>query len=298
MAISLNFFILALIPENSEVRVSGGKYSRQVLLFIHKMLVMKSPLLVLLTLFAISAQAQVELGVHYFVSAPHCALGQNIQPVHNFEISGYTRLKAADRRFYVGGEVSFGEYAHRSQETTFISEDGSATTTMVDFSSNVRNYHAVAGYHFTRSTAVVPYVTVKAGVSNFNTKIYIEDPDDHHSCHPLEARNLFSDVAFSGGAGAGVKIDASHIFKNWSKGRTWFDFSANYLYGSSIDYVNVKYMTPGEPGPNRQTKEVSVPFIDITTQYIHEHQVAQVYTSTINFLDFKIGIVKTFGGCR
>lgn len=259
---------------------------------------MKSTLLLLLTMYATAAQAQIEMGIHYFVSAPLGVLGQNIQPVHNFELSGYGRLKAADSRLYIGGEISFGEYAHRSQEKTFISEDGSATTTMVDFSSNVRNYHAIAGYHFTKCTALVPYVTIKAGVSNFNTNIFIEDPDDHHSCHPLEQRNVFCDAAFSGGVGAGVKIDGSNIFKNWDKGTLWFDFSANYLYGSSIDYVNVKYMTPGEPGPNRQTKEVNVKFIDITTQYIHEHQVAQVYTSTINFLDFKVGIVKTFGGCR
>lgn len=259
---------------------------------------MKSALLLLLTCFTITAQAQVEMGLHYFVSAPLGVIGQNIQPVHNFELAGSARLKGADRRFYVGGAISFGEYAHKSQETTFISEDGSATTTMVDFSSNIHNYHLITGCNFTKCTAVVPYVTIKAGVSNFNTNIFIEDPDDHHSCHPLEERNVVADVAFSGGVGAGVKIDGSNFFKNWGKGKWWFDFSANYLYGSSIDYVNVKYMTPGQPGPNRQTKDVNVKFIDMSTQYIHEHQVAQLYSSTISFLDFKIGIVKTFGGCR
>lgn len=259
---------------------------------------MRSVLLLLLTLFATVAKAQFEMGIHYFVSAPLGVIGQNIQPVNNFEITGYSRIKAADRRLFAGAEISFGEYAHKSQETTFISEDGSATTTTVDFSSSVRNYHAIAGYHFTKCTAIVPYVIIKAGISNFNTSIFIEDPDDHHSCHPLEARNLFCDVAFSGGLGAGVKIDASKVFKNWGRGRSWFDLSANYLYGSQIDYVNIKYLAPGQEGPNRQTKELNVQFIDITTQYIHEHQVAQVYTSSINFLDFKVGIVKTFGGCR
>ena len=258
---------------------------------------MKSALLLPLLLLAGISQAQIEMGMHYFVSAPLGAMGQNIQPVHNFGMTGYYRLKAADRRVYAGADISFGQYAYVSQDATFISENGSATTTTVDFSSNVRNYHAVAGYDFAKNTAIVPYITVKAGVSNFSTNIVIEDPDDHHSCHPLDERNVFCDATFSGGAGAGVKIDASSFFKNWDKGSWWFDFSANYLSGGSIDYVNVKHLSPEKKSPTRNTKDVYVEFVDITTEEIHEHPVAPVYSSTLKFLDFKVGMVKTFGRC-
>jgi hypothetical protein len=96
-------------------------------------------------------------------------------------------------------------------------------------------------------------------------------------------KNLFCDVAFQREPVRGVKVDASscflHIGKKEAGGLT---FSANYLYGTPIDYVNVKYLDADNPGPNRYTKDVDIKFIDITTQHIHEHHVgAGVYMPTL-----------------
>jgi hypothetical protein len=256
---------------------------------------MKNFFTILLLLAAGSAQAQLELGMHYVGSAPMSTLGENIQPVHSVELFGYGRLKF-DRQFYAGGELTFGEYAHVSRMQTFVSpEDGSATITEVDYSSNIHRYHLFAGYDLLNGTLVIPYLTVKAGVSRFNTNIVIEDPEDPHGCHPLEEETALTKAAFTGGAGAGIRLDASSLFKGWSRGRTWIDFSANYLLGSSVDYVNVRYLDPQKPGPNLSTREIGVEFIDLHTQHIHEHAIAQVYTSTVNLLDYRIGIVKRFG---
>ena len=258
---------------------------------------MKQIFTLLLMSFVIAAQAQFEMGFQYMLSEPQGTLGQNTQAAHSFVMSGSTRLKA-NRQLFLGAEFACGSYAHKTQPQTFISpEDGFATTTDVIFSSNIHNYHAVAGFEFTKGTAVKPYVTMKVGATRFNTSIMIEDPEDQDGCSPLEEENLFADAAFSGGAGAGLKIDASTIFRKACKGSWWFDFSANYLWGTSLDYINVKYLNPAEPGPNAFTRSVDAKFVHLHSQHIHEHQVAQVYTSGIRSLDFKFGVVKTFGGC-
>jgi len=259
---------------------------------------MKNIFTLLLMSFVVVAHAQFDLGMNYMYSSPKGILGQNIQPVHSVVISGTGRLNA-NPQFFLGGEISFGTYANQKQPQTYISpEDGLATTTDVDFSSNIYNYHVVAGYNLTHCTAVVPYVNMKIGASSFNTNIVIQDPEDHDSCSPLDEENVFRDAAFSAGAGAGLKIDASAIFKRADKGSWWFDFSADYLWGTSLDYINVKYLNPAEPGPNDFVRAVSAKFVHLHSQHIHEHQIAQVYTSNISLLNFKVGVVKTFGGCR
>ena len=257
------------------------------------------PFFILAFFIAPTAHAQFEMGFHYMFSAPAGTMGQNIQPVHSFAMSGDFRLKPFDHRIYLGIELTGGAYAHKTQQETFMSpSDGSLTTTDVDFTSSVCNYDVMAGYDFAKCTAIIPYVTVKAGACLFSTDIIIEDPGDHCSCHPLDEKTLISDVAFSCGAGAGVKVDMNNVFRNWRTGKCYFDFSANYLVGTSVDYVNVKYLDTNDPGPNGYTRSVQSEFMDMNTQEIHEHDIAHVYTSTISLFDFKIGIVKTFGGCR
>lgn len=259
---------------------------------------MKHVFTLLLMSFVVAAQAQFQLGLHYGVGAPLGTLGENIQPIHSVAFSGAGKLNS-NRNFSLGAEFSLGTYAHKQQQQTFISpEDGSSTTTDVDFSSNMYNFHVVAGYEFTSCTNVIPYVTMKAGVSSFSTEIVIQDPGDHDSCSPLDQETLFNDAAFSVGAGAGVRIDAGSIFKNAEKRRWWFDFSANYLWGTSLDYINVKYLNPGEQSQNLVTRAVTTKFVHLQSQHVHEHQIAQVYNSNINLLNFKIGVVRTFGGCK
>ena len=259
---------------------------------------MKQIFTLLLMSFVVAAQAQFEMGFHYMLSEPTGTLGENIQPAHSFAMSGTSRLNS-NRQFFIGAEVAFGSYANKTQPQTYISpEDGISTHTDVIFSSNIQNYHAIAGYEFSNCTTFKPYVTMKVGASRFNTSILIEDPEDQDGCSPLEEESLFGDVAFSGGAGAGLKIDASTIFRKADKGSWWFDLSANYLWGTSLDYVNVKYLNPAEPGPNSFSRPVDVTFVHLQSHHTHEHQAAEMYTSGIQSFDFKIGVVKTFGECR
>ena len=123
----------------------------------------------LLVSFVVVAHAQFDLGINYMYSSPKGTLGQNIQPVHSVVISGTGKL-TANPQFLLGGEISFGTYAQQKQSQTYISpEDGLATTTDVDFSSNIYNYHLIAGYELTRCTKLVPYVRMKIGASTFGT---------------------------------------------------------------------------------------------------------------------------------
>jgi hypothetical protein len=57
--------------------------------------------------FVFAAHGQFQLGFNYMFSTPIGTLGENIQPVNSFAMSGAANLKA-NKHFFLGGELSFG----------------------------------------------------------------------------------------------------------------------------------------------------------------------------------------------
>ena len=68
------------------------------------------------------------------------------------------------------------------------------------------------------------------------------------------------------------------------------DISANTIHGGTISYINTKHLMDAQDIRTPEEKPLNVQFINASTQSIHEHTVAQVYTSPLRMLEFRAGI--------
>lgn len=242
----------------------------------------------LITFFLLSVVtlfAQFEITGGYSIAIPRGKLNDYINLTHSVALRGIYRLPV-NPKVWLGTDLSIGTYAQKTEQQTYQFTNGITTTTNVRFSSNVFNGHMETGYDFISQRKIVPYVTVKAGLSNFYSSIYIEDPHDADGCRPLDNKNVFGDVTFSYGAGAGFRLDGKQFFK--SSSHNWaIDFSVTYLTGGTLDYLNVRHLQDNAAS----SKEFMVKFVNVTTNEIHEHKVAEVYTSKLKQIDVRLGFV-------
>lgn len=232
--------------------------------------------------------SQFAINGSYSMAIPRGKMNDYINLTHSFSGQGVYHLPAL-KQAWVGAQLGLGLYAHKRERQTYQFGNGSTTVTNVNFSSNVFNGHAVIGYDLLKEGKVVPYLTARAGITNFFTRIYIEDPHDIDGCRPLDSKNVFSDATFSAGAGIGFKLDGQKLFK--SRGNKWaLDISVNYLAGGVLNYINVRHLQNDAPVNDNPKQEFMVKFINISTNEIHEHKVAEVYTSKLKQLDIRAGV--------
>ena len=237
-------------------------------------------------LFSQIAFSQFEITAGYSMAIPRGKMNEYINLAHSLTVQGNYRMPFA-KQLWAGAQLGYGVYATKAERQTYSFSNGSVTETNVNFSSNIFNGHAVIGYDFIKTGKIVPYITAKAGISNFFTRVYIEDPHDPDGCRPLENKNLFGDVTFSGGAGIGARLDGEKMFK--SRRNNWaIDISVNYLTGGTLDYLNVRHLHNDVPTTDVK-KEFLVKFVNVSTNEIHEHRVAEVYTSKLKQLDIRVG---------
>jgi Outer membrane protein beta-barrel domain len=261
---------------------------------------MNKHLLVLASLvIAVSANAQskksFDIGGAYSLAIPLHEMGENINLTHS--ISGQINKRFTNfQQAWIGVQAGLGLYASKSVPQTYYFSN-TVTNTRARFSSNVLNLHVASGLELANQGNVIPYITAKAGLSNFYSSLYIEDPNDIDGCRPLENKSLINDIAFSYGGGVGLRINADKLFKE-KNGNWWIDFSANYLSGGPIDYINTKHLQNHDAGATTPPTEgkgvkqdLNVKFINIQSNEIHEHKVAEVYTTRINQLDLKLGVI-------
>ena len=258
-------------------------------------------LLALLTVTGISASAQNKLGFSYSLGLPQQEMHDNIRPVHSLNTTFLSRFKCSEK-FFWGIEAAFGQYAYFNKEQDIRFPDGSGFTTEVTYSSNVVSGGLIARYNFLKGDAKVnPYLTGKMGVANFYSKVFVHDPHSEDDCKPLEKKTPINDVSFYASYGAGVQIDISG--ENCSKQSTWFDISVSQLHGTKLDYINIKDIKENAvtdpnapPAPTDGKGEpLSVRFINVSTQTIHEHQLAEVYNSPLRMLEIKVGVFFRLG---
>jgi hypothetical protein len=99
-------------------------------------------------------------------------------------------------------------------------------------------------------------------------------------------------------AGGGIQIDPAMFCKNScakNKGKVLFDIGANVIHGGTISYINTKHLVDAQTVTDNESKPLEVKFINASTQQIHEHTVAQVYTSPLRLVEFRAGIILVFG---
>jgi hypothetical protein len=242
---------------------------------------------------AIFATAQFEANFSYSMAIPVKEMGHNINLTHSGVADIRYHFKKAAEKLWVGAQFGLGVYAITNQEQTYQFANGSTTQANVNFTSNVFNSHAIAGIDLVSGKPITPYITAKGGFSKFYTRIYIPDPNDQDGCKPLESKSVYKDGTWSAGAGAGVKISGSTIVKKGCSNNWWIDFSANYLTGGSVNYLNVTHLMDhnDNTAPTADSKGYNVTFVNVTTNEIHQHQVAELLTSRINQIDLKLGLL-------
>jgi hypothetical protein len=233
----------------------------------------------------------------YSLGLPQRQMAKNIQAIHSLHAGGLYQLPGQWKNLSVGLELGAGIYAHEKIDQTFNFDANTSTVVPVNYNSYVFNANLQTRFQFLDDTRymIVPYINAKAGLYNFFSNVYIEDPNDPGGCHALDKKNLINDKTLYWGAGAGFQINPSVFSKHKKDGPVMFDISINTIRGGKLDYINTKHLKDEEEMPQMGGKPLVVKFINVSTQDIHEHKVAQVYTSPLQILEIRGGLIVRIG---
>lgn len=251
-------------------------------------------LLTFFTATTITASAQMKGGLSYSLSLPQHEMKQNIRPVHGINAVFMSHIKGFSQLSW-GVEAGLGQYAGFTKDQDIRFPDGTGINTKVSYSSNVATAGILTRYHFLKDAKVNPFVTGRLGYANFFSKVRVADPEDEDDCKPLDKKTPINDHSFFAAYGAGLQIDISSKKKTKN---AWIDVSVNRLHGTKLDYINIKdikdqvHNDPNNPAPSSdKTEPLTLRFVNVSTQTIHEHQLAEVYNSPLRLLEMKIGVV-------
>jgi hypothetical protein len=248
-------------------------------------------------LWCVTANSQFKFGSSYSLSIPQKEMADNIRPVHSLNISLLRALKGTCDRLAIGAEVGIGNYAYVTKEQDLRFPDGSGIKTDVIYSSNVFNAALLMRGNLVKTGKAIPYINAKAGISYFYSNVTVEDPEDPSSCKALERKNIIKDNTFFMAYGGGVQLDLSLFAEKAKPGKYVIDIGLNKIKGGSLNYVNTKniqshvHIDPNNPQPTTKGEPLTIQFINITTQTIHEHQVAELYSSPLHMIDIRVGML-------
>jgi hypothetical protein len=253
-----------------------------------------STLFFCLLLFSANSQ-QWKLTSSYSLGIPKQDMGENIQPAHSLQAGVLYQMPGTFKRLSAGLELGIGMYAHKTIDQTF-QFDNTPTILPVDYSSNVFNVNIQTRLNLlSDKKSVIPYINAKGGLYNFYSNVFIGDPDDPGGCKALEQENIINDNTTYWSAGGGLQINPVIFSKNKHRGRVLIDISANTIRGGTISYINTKHLMDAQDMNASNSKPLEVRFINASTQSIHEHTVAQVYTTPLRMLEFRAGITVLLG---
>lgn len=232
----------------------------------------------------ISAQT-FELGTNMNLSQPMGIMARNMNNSFGLTLEAARKFKTP---FSAGIELAFGNYGHQTTRQQYAFDDGSVTETDVNVGNNITTLY-LTGKHFLRQGKDInPYLSGKAGWTWFTTRLTIEDPEDESGCHPLESDILSRDNTYTFSGGAGVRIDLQTIFKKSVEQRVFLDVSIHGTHGGIVEYMNVENHSHHSSAP---AQDVIAKFINTQTQVVHEHHVGYVYSSVMNMVEYRLGVV-------
>ncbi len=252
--------------------------------------------LLLVSLFFSANSQQWRFSSSYSLSIPQGDMSKNISPAHSLQAGILYRLPGCLKQLALGLETGIGSYASKRIEQTFQFNNNTAAVVPVNYNSNVFNINLHARYYLlSNKYPVVPYAQAKGGLYNFFSNIYIDDPHDPDGCRALQQENIINDKTFYWSAGGGIQIDPMIFSKRKYKRRVMIDISCNRIWGGTLDYINTKRLMDAQDVTTTGGKPLNVRFINASTQEIHEHSVAQVYTSALRMLEFRAGVTVNLG---
>jgi hypothetical protein len=251
----------------------------------------------LLICFFFSANSQSwKLTGHYSLGLPQAQMAKNIQPVNSLQAGILYQLPGALKQLSIGIETGVGCYASKRIDQTFQFDNNTASVVPVNYTSNTFNIAVQTRLNLLKDKYfIIPYINAKGGMYNFFSTIYVDDPNDAGGCHALEQKTLISDNTAYWSAGAGLQIDPGMFSKKKRKSNVAIDISANSIHGGTMNYINTKHLVDAQTMNEPDGKPLQVQFINASTQQIHEHTVAQVFTSPLRLVEFTIGVVVGLG---
>jgi hypothetical protein len=245
---------------------------------------------------AFSGFSQGEFGFGYANSTPQGLMSRNIRSIHSFVMDYGVRMKQLP--LYVGLNMSFGTYGNSSNNRWYEFPDGTGMLAPVSVSNSVIAAGLQGRYEVPADWSLKPYASASAGMSHFKTRLTIEDPREIHTNEcpvPLEDEVLKADNSWFTGLGLGLRLDLSTIMKNsMEKGIIFFDFSAHYLRGSTVEYMSVNAPDPTiAAGFNPENvSSVTLDFASAANpEIIHKYHTGYLYRTPMELIDYRFRIV-------
>ena len=258
---------------------------------------MKKLLLLLFTIcFFQFSYAQWELGFGYTNQTALGEMATNINAAHGFHFQTGYRLPIPGRHFVASLETGTGRYGKKKITQTFQSEDVTEPTEMPVNYINFANYtHVNLRFEIVRKGKIIPYVQMLGGIQTLGTKVRInihEAQVGNDDCLPLENQVTFRKSTMTWGYGGGVLINLSRNRCGEMNNGSQLNISVSRIQGKRIDYVNVKQLEqPANRQPTDESKPLTMQFVNLNTNNIHDHTVARVYNSPLQQLQIKVGLL-------
>jgi hypothetical protein len=197
---------------------------------------------------------------------------------------------------WITGTFSGNYYAYKTIQNTYYLSDTSSTKLDVNYTSAMNKLLFGARYvPELGDFPIVPYLSAQGGLNFMRSRIYVEDPEDG-GCKALVNKNVFSRTGAIYTVGGGVQINTKLFGSKPRFGTRFIDIGVYYSGGTKMEYINVNYMKDEPQGPPAHAtptaeneRDFYTPFVNLYTNNIHEHKIAEIYKSQYRMWNLRIG---------
>ena len=266
---------------------------------------MKNILLLFLILSGFSFGQTFQIGAFVPVQIPVKSIMPKASTVGGFGVSAYL---APEFRLPIAFELkgNLGTYSNKTLSQTYEFSDGGQTRTDVTYSSNFHKVMLGARISTRYSLdGMEMYFTPQIGFGSARSRIYIADPEDEDDCKPLENTIVQRDNGLLYGLEVGMDIQVNKLFLSPKIRENHRVFISADVQGSfkSFDYINIKHMQDEVHGVSSNTpshgtsdtgNDVNTQFVNVTSNNLHEHKVAELYSTPLQYIGLQFGYVYRF----
>jgi len=201
---------------------------------------------------------------------------------------------------------SVGAYSYRTLNQTYVFTNNSSTNVNVNYTSAMNKLLFGTKFHIGHEyRAVRGFITPQIGAAFMRSRIMIEDPQDEDDCKALERKTTQRYAGFIYGGEAGVEVSMNKLFRGVaSENKHRLYASVNFMNSfSTFDYVNIKHMedhdhsamATGTPATETEDgRDINTTFVNVSTNSLHEHKIAELYRTNLQLWGFSIGYVFNF----
>ena len=257
-----------------------------------------SAIIILLLSTVSYAQQRAQIGLYVPVQLPNKQVMPNMSTNGGIGISaGYSPFYGSP--FYLELKSGWGSYSMTTLPQTYEFSDGTQTNTTVSYTSSMHHYMIGSKFMLNRDHRLIRiFATPGIGFVNMRSKVVVADPTDVDQCRPLERKITQHDAGIAYSGEIGMELNMSRIFNYASEDTPHkLILSATYL-GSRrhFEYVNIRYMENEVHDMNSHPdpQDLNARFINVSTNNVHEHKVAEVYHTPISMWGFNIGYTINF----